>query len=228
MGCDIHIDVQVQEPEGWRSVSYQRPLYEFEKESGKTLADGPTVAPNGFDGRNYDLFALLADVRNGRGFAGIKTGAGWPSIAPDRGFPEGYNDKGAPAGPYYATEGPRWMGEHSFTFVALDELERFDWDGVTSTLVGVVDAATYEALKGTKEGPDSYCTMTSGPGIVVYSPDEYEHHKREGSLSEHPHVRMFWVESARSATYDWPGKVLPWLRKLAAGRPLRLVLGFDS
>jgi hypothetical protein len=39
---------------------------------------------------------------------------------------------------------------------------------------------------------------------------------------------MGWPETARSATYDWPGKVIPWLEQLAAGRPLRLVIGFDS
>jgi len=31
--------------------------------------------------RNYDLFAILANVRNGHGFAGIKTGGG---IRPDQ------------------------------------------------------------------------------------------------------------------------------------------------
>lgn len=39
---------------------------------------GQDVQP--YHGRNYDVFAILADVRNGRGFAGIETGDGFVPI----------------------------------------------------------------------------------------------------------------------------------------------------
>ena len=39
------------------------------------------------DPRSYNTFAMLADVRNGRGFAGIKTSDGFPYIHKPRGLP---------------------------------------------------------------------------------------------------------------------------------------------
>ena len=58
MGCDIHMMAKVQQDNGsWKNAGE---------------IDG---------NRNYDLFAILANVRNGHGFAGIKTGGG---IRPDQ------------------------------------------------------------------------------------------------------------------------------------------------
>jgi hypothetical protein len=225
MGCDIHIAIQRQEGDGtWREVIYQDELYDFQKEQGDKPVDGIPVAPRVFHGRNYDLFAILANVRNGRGFAGIKTGDGWPSIASDRGWPSDFIEP-AP-NPAYLEDGPRYMGDHSFTWISLDELKAFDWDGNTSTLCGVVSAKEYEKLKG--EPPESYCAGVDGPGIFTYTESQYLNAKLHGALAPKPHVRVEWQESARSATYDWPGKVIPWLEQLAGGRPLRLILGFDS
>jgi hypothetical protein len=42
------------------------------------------------DERSYDTFAMLANVRNGRGFAGIKTSDGFPFIAEPRGLPDDF------------------------------------------------------------------------------------------------------------------------------------------
>jgi len=39
------------------------------------------------ENRNYDWFSVLANVRNGYGFAGIKTGEGFKVIAQPKGFP---------------------------------------------------------------------------------------------------------------------------------------------
>ena len=38
--------------------------------------------------RNYDLFAILADVRNGEGCAGVRTGDGFVPISEPRGWGE--------------------------------------------------------------------------------------------------------------------------------------------
>lgn len=50
--------------------------------------DPPFKTGKPFDNRNYDLFAALADVRNGVGFAGVKTGKAIEPIAMPRGIPD--------------------------------------------------------------------------------------------------------------------------------------------
>lgn len=66
MGADIHSIGQI-------------------KKDGKWLTK---IARIGGDDRDYDTFAVLADVRNGRGFAGVETGEGWPVFANPRGLPD--------------------------------------------------------------------------------------------------------------------------------------------
>ena len=66
MGTDIHSIVQVRKENKWVTV-------------GVAVAGNP---------RSYNTFAMLADVRNGRGFAGIKTSDGFPVIHEQRGLPE--------------------------------------------------------------------------------------------------------------------------------------------
>lgn len=225
MGCDIHIVIQRQDADGrWREVPYQR-IYRYP--GAAPAVDGSTCAPDVFLNRNYDLFAVLANVRNGVGFAGIQMGEGWPSLAAGRGLPPDFAADGILSNPAYPDE-PRSLGDHSFTWVGLDELQTFPWDATESWLYGVVAASVYETFKATREAPDSYSGGVSGPGIQVYEPDDYEAAKAAETLCPRPYVRIGWAETAREATYDWPGTVLPWLETLADGRPLRLVLGFDS
>lgn len=226
MGCDIHFAIQVLRDNGWESIQWQDAPYNFERETWVPIPDIP-IAPAVFSGRNYDLFGILADVRNGTGFAGIVTGDEWPSIAPHRGLPEGFDPEAVTINPKYNE--PRWVGEHSFTWATLEELKAYDWDGTAVTHYGVVPAEYYEQLMLEHAYPEFYCGATWGAGVVTYTPEEYEAAKKAGTLAPSPYVRMSWKdENARESTCDWPGIVLPWLESLAAGRPLRLVMGFDS
>lgn len=225
MGCDIHIVIQRQEADGqWAEIAYQDAPNDWNK---RPLTPNVAVAPDGFDGRNYDLFGILADVRNGSGFAGVLTGSGWPSIAPRRGLPKGFDEAQILPSPEYP-EYSRGVGDHSFTWIGLEELKAFDWDGVKALKFGVIPAAEYERLSVNNDRPTEWSGGISGPGIQVYEPAEYHSRKGNGLLCEHPYVRMSWVRSAREATGDWSTTVLPWLEKLADGKPLRLVMGFDS
>ncbi|WP_206689631.1 hypothetical protein, partial [Streptococcus pseudopneumoniae] len=56
----------------------------------RVLRDDLPVAPLALSNRNYDLFGIIGNVRNGTGFAGVVLGTGWPSIADHRGLPEDY------------------------------------------------------------------------------------------------------------------------------------------
>jgi len=131
MGTDIHSIAQVRVDGEW-----------------KTVAVGI-----GGDPRDYNLFAMLADVRNGRGFAGIKTTDPFPVIHEQRGLPFDLqvNDDGDSVSvtasdllmawdydgtPCEVKSGRRasclgqddnrmWMGDHSHSWCLLSELETF-------------------------------------------------------------------------------------------------------
>ena len=209
MGCDIHIIVERQAESGqWQRVwqhSYDVP--------------DPEGTPERFRDRNYDLFGILADVRNGHGFAGIATGSGWPSIAPNRGIPTDSTVTKEDEREYR-------LGDHSFTWVSLDELKAFDWDGTVAESYGVVARDEYTRMRQANEDrPQQWCGGISGRDVLTVTENELLAAKEPIPFS---HVRLSWKETAREGTGDWIGDVQPWLETLAEGRPLRLVFGFDS
>lgn len=209
MGCDIHIIIERQAESGqWHRLwqhSYDVPDLEG--------------TPESFRNRNYDLFGILADVRNGVGFAGFATGTGWPSIAPNRGIP-------ADSTVTPDDEREYRLGDHSFTWVALDELTAFYWDGTVAEAYGVVTREEYTRMKAANEDrPKQWCGGISGRDVRTVSEQDLMNAKGPIPFS---HVSITWKETAREATGDWPTEILPWLAMLADGRPLRLVMGFDS
>lgn len=136
MGTDIHPVVQVRRGGVWEFVEIPK-----EDRYGNIL-----------DHRWYDLFAILGNVRNGFGFAGVATGSGFKPISDSRGLPEDFpavdesysllcvkhGGRALPAGG--DVEEPEdedsrwdcseciWLGDHSHTWVTLRELNEYDWD----------------------------------------------------------------------------------------------------
>jgi hypothetical protein len=221
MGTDIHIVIQRRGDSGWEEIVWRgRP----------GTADGIPVCPRGFDDRNYDLFAIIGGVRNGRGFAGVKTGSGWPTIASCRGLPDDFTEDTVAAHPDYPEEGPRNLGDHSQTWVTLDELRAFPWDDVRATLCGVISADEYaeRVCAGETRAPAQWSGGISGPGIAVYDEAAWKNLLSGETIATKPYVRVQWMETAREATGDWAGTALPWLEEIAGGKQLRLVIGFDS
>lgn len=78
MGCDIHFYVEKRINGIWQTA---------DKWSADLDDDRPYVDYDDrfYRDRNYDLFGILADVRNGRGFAGVTTGEGFVPIAAPQG-----------------------------------------------------------------------------------------------------------------------------------------------
>jgi len=112
-----------------RHVPYaQRPL--ISEEEAARIANDPAQWDNnsvlldsGYSDRNYGLFAILADVRNGHGFAGVRTGEPTVPISAPRGVPDDASDG-------YRDEVRQWGEDgHSHTWFTLAELLAYDWDG---------------------------------------------------------------------------------------------------
>lgn len=152
MGCDIHSVGQIRRNGKWESI----------------------VPRPGGDDRNYDSFAVMADVRNGEGFAGCDTGEGWPVMFPPRGLPE---DCVIDSDYYIRTSEPFywsfdekkekpeydiWIGDHSHSWLSLDELliiqERFK-----DKEYEIHGMLTLEQMSDLQKGkaPDSWCAWTN-------------------------------------------------------------------
>ena len=142
MGCDIHTNVEVRQADGsWK------------------IHEGSFI-----DNRNYDLFAILANVRNGFGFAGVTTGAGFVPMAEPRGVPED-------ASPEYRAEAEQWDGDgHSHSYFTVAEMLAYDWTQTTKK-TGLVSPTEFMHWK--KDGePNGWCGDVSGPNVKKLTSEE--------------------------------------------------------
>ncbi|EAF5380719.1 hypothetical protein C2890_14200 [Listeria monocytogenes] len=105
MGCDIHLMVEVKDRKTNQWTEYD-------------VADGAIK----FIGRNYNLFGILANVRNGFGFAHIDTGDAFIPISNPRGVPKDASKSYLSFVEDWGTDG------HSHSFLNLDELQNFEWE----------------------------------------------------------------------------------------------------
>lgn len=151
MGCDIHFYVERREAEKWVSCD----AWETE--------DGDKSVPYGksfYDGRNYDLFAILADVRNGRGFAGSDTGDGFIPIAAPRGIPDDASNEYRGAAEAYGCDG------HSHSWFTVAELQAYNWTQVSAKrgIVNLKELARWKMRKA----PESWSSGITGTGIKIF------------------------------------------------------------
>jgi hypothetical protein len=123
MGCDIHFYVQKQMNCVWVSADRWEPNKYADDEGEPKLAI--PYEKRFYSGRNYDLFGILADVRNGRGFAGLDTGDGFVPIDDPRGLPVDVSEP-------VKADSDRWDGDgHSHSWFTVAELLAYDWTQTT-------------------------------------------------------------------------------------------------
>jgi hypothetical protein len=224
MGTDIHMIAQRRESPDhpWQTVDLAYECPDCEGSGKQTFKHHVTKADvvqncywcdgtgtcKRFRDRCYNLFAQLADVRNGTGFAGVDTGEGFLPIAPQRGLPEGCDNE----------EGE--FGDHSFSWLTLAELEAYDLDRVT-VCRGIVDRKTYEAWDR-KGSPDNWCGGISGPDVKIITDAQ----ARAGEPGTY--VKIAWARTYRQAGGNFWKLVLPSLQRLGTPENVRIVFGFDS
>ena len=121
MGCDIHLYVEVKDGADWKSLREPVPNPYYDESEPEEDRESPTNLPRSYSGRNYGLFAILADVRNGHGFAGTDLGDSTKPIAQPRGLP---SDVSTAIG----AESEQWgVDGHSHSYFTLAELYAHDW-----------------------------------------------------------------------------------------------------
>lgn len=177
--------------------------------------------------RHYFLFAWLAGVRNGFGFAGVPTHEPIEPIAERRGLPDdfivdanyehpttpdAYDSRRA----QYIDESDRgyWMGDHSHSWLTADEILTAKRPCGTRR-TGCVDRKWFESWDG-KTPPQSWSGSIVGPGIVTSLP---------GNITdETTHVQIEW-----NAPEDGLDYFVDEVRRLRDEHgDVRLVFGFDS
>ena len=245
MGTDIHAAIEYRKytNDPWQTVKVPN------RWAGEDWGDGPEPEMTSkLDiGRSYDLFAILANVRNGSGFAGVPTSTGFECISSERGLPPDISDEGRAA----------CDGEHSATYVNMSELLAFDWTQ-TVTKIGVVNAVEYEEWKRLEKwhkAPKSYCGGISGPGIKFVTPEEmqriidkeHEETERIYGSPEHMntlshtidrikenhhriHTRITWEMTYAECVSSFWKEIFPMMLKKYAHEQnyVRLVMNFDS
>lgn len=163
MGCDIHDYVEVRMYGRWNKVGrvFPNPYHDPEQPEQPQDEDGyiwnAKMIENPFRCRSYSTFAILADVRNGVGFAGCDTGDGFVPVSNPKGLPQDVSEEIKKASDAWGCDG------HSHSWLTLRELEEYDWDR-TSKRRGWVDPHNFDLWRKTGR-PNGWSGSVEGGSI---------------------------------------------------------------
>jgi hypothetical protein len=218
MGTDIHFYVEKKVNGKW--VTADRWIDEEDWDGDNKIKFKRVRYEDSFyHDRNYDLFAILADVRNGYGFAGCVTGRGFTPISPPKGLPKDVSKE-------VQSESDRWNGDgHSHSWFTIAELDKYKWDQETihSGVVNYIDFLTWKE-KGT---PNSWCGGVSGPNLRHVGHEEMEQAIKKNN-AHNLYTRVEWKESYRDCAKQFLDEVMPKLRALGKPNAVRIVFWFDN
>jgi hypothetical protein len=230
MGADIHFFVEKKNKDGvWVSCD----KWKRDKEDGHIHAETEM-----YGGRNYNLFAILANVRNGRGFAGITTGEGFNPISMPRGLPDDVS-------PEVAEKSENWGRDgHSHSWLTVSELLAFDWTQTTKNcgMVNGPEFEEWERLKRWDAAPKSYCGDCSGGAIVHVNEAEmrtkievickmdvsWQEKKVKMEALKNTYCRIWWEIRYSECCKDFWYDTIPKLLQLGKHDEVRIVFLFDN
>jgi hypothetical protein len=245
MGCDIHIYTEVkkegkwgaiQVPNGWKKYlegCLERAKAENNQDDieyyTKRIDEEPDKVYEGiYSGRNYDLFAILANVRNGYGFAGCDTGDGFRPISMPKGLPEDISGT-------VELEAEKWAGDgHSHSYHTLQDLLDYDWKQETKHR-GWVDEKTYKNFKETGN-PYPHSGGVSGMNVVCVSNLDMDA-LIEGLAVRQEDKRYYtkieWGETYEESAGNFVNETIPALQAIAEeygvnNNEVRIVFWFDN
>jgi hypothetical protein len=213
MGCDIHIfaEVKNKETNKWEKVGN---VFKSCFDHVKELQDEP------YEGRNYDLFAILADVRNGRGFAGVKTSEGFNPISEPRGLPEDVSNDVNERSESWDSDG------HSHSYFTVQELLDYDWNQITMKR-GYISLQQYNVLKESGEKwPDSWSGGVAGHNIVCIDEHEVEGYQFENDKKYY--INYHWTITYKESADFFHDTTIPTLLQLGSPNNVRIVFWFDN
>lgn len=192
MGCDIHLAVERRNGNAWERVLPPPEVYDpWLLEQARARPDdayyNERVKVVWFDDRNYNLFAILADVRNYFGFAPISKPRGLPSdmspalhalagedVEIDALDAEIINDAED------EETNDVSLGDHSQTWLTLRDLLNYNWNREVKE-GGWVDPWNFELWR--KNGkPNAWCRSVGGGRVEHVSYVEMARKIDEGDI----------------------------------------------
>jgi hypothetical protein len=217
VGTDIHLFVEKRgsKNEAWEEVRppfktrWNDTQYSWSPYAQSDDINDPRPDPTD---RNYNLFAFLADVRNGIGFAGTR-------VAPQ------FADRKLPPDTCYKEE-VCWFGDHSFTYATLKELVTAPWD-IEFRSTGVVDIAQFRSYQ--KDGiPEGWCVNIWGRDIVFRDEGEFKELIESNKATNNDYCRVSWTWQPllKCGFKRWVFKVLDPMFPITTNA--RVLMGFNS
>lgn len=166
--------------------------------------------------RHYQLFAVLAGVRNGYAFAGLPSGEAVTPISAPRGFPEDFEFD-----PVQGDHDEVWMGDHTYSWLSATEM--LDWYSTAPTVLqtGIFNRDCYELWDKVSPPEFGYCRGISGGGIIVVNDNKVEREK----FPDWTHIRCEWEQSLKVELAYFFDEVA---RLQDEHGEVRFVFGFDS
>jgi len=232
MGTDIHMHYERRQRDceatpRWRRIDWDEPFRtKTPNDDGyRGIVDweGFFASPLWIE-RNYQLFALLANVRNGFGFAGADTGDPIRPIAPCRGIPED-------AAPETASEANSWgQDAHSASYYTLGELLAYDWTSQEVVRRGYVDLLSYRTYKEGGRRPPEWCGDISGGSVIKVTNKTMDHYLLHPDESPgKAYTQVEWTDNLGDCIGSFL-ETLGALTKFAEGEheDVRLVFWFDN
>lgn len=248
MGCDIHAYYEVRDQNSgqWEQHDWTSKWIP----EGQDLPDWRAMFETGDPfhiSRNYHLFSILADVRNGSGFAGTKTGEGFNPICLPRGLPDDLSESVDKENLLVVgvdcdnSTSKSWLQQglsimidsdtvtnpdyHSHSWHTLTELRSFDWTQMTQ-LQGWVGAEDYQRFKDGE--PHGYSGSVSGNKVRHISIPEMEQCIANGNTN-HAYTLIVWNKSYADCCRDFVENTIPAMNELAEDPDnVRLVFWFDN
>lgn len=234
MGTDIRTFMEVKPDDQWELIGPRwKPSYwDYLPEEQRQLSHRP------YSNRNYTVFGVLANVRNGRGFGGADLGDPVTPIAMPKGEPADMS-KGlfALINDTPDDEAQERLGNHDFSHLTLAEMAAYDWEH-PMTHRGVI---TLDEYKLWRQLPPTwpnggYAAAVSGTKVRTLTPEQADERldANEPSGDLHYYVHITWQSSIAEACADFFPAILQEMREVAKEYNLtsedrvRLVFGFDS
>lgn len=208
MGCDIHFYVETKVGDVWKTAD--KWTVDKYDDDGALHVD---YKERLYEGRSYNLFAILADVRNGRGFAGIKTGEGFVPIDCPRGIPSDSCVE-------YVALAKRWGADgHSHSYFTLAEILQYDWTQVTKQQ-GYVSPTEWARWRDYGK-PESWCVDVGGGFVKHLSNEEFEAAWQKIRVEkDYPESRYAFAHLNR---HQDDGEDLKRMNEILGGSPYTLV-----
>jgi len=230
MGCDIHCYAEIKKNGVWSVVGKVFVDVYYDPDEKDSKWNSPkTDEP--YNGRNYNLFAILANVRNGVGFAGVRIGDGFVPISAPKGLPDDLSATLRDDSDDWGCDG------HSHSFHTLKTLIDYDWNQTTYE-GGFVSTDQYRVFL--KKGqPEAWCGGVGGDNVKIINNEDMTK-LIESELIESDFDKRFtyytqvkWKISYKEAASFFIDKSMGTLKKLIDAESLseddiRIVFWFDN